>query len=259
MIPTRERPRELRWALAAALAQRDVALEAIVVEDGAAEPYAAATVAGFGDERARALILSPRRGPAAARNAGIEAARGDWVAFLDDDDEWAEGKLRAQLDALASGHAEWGWCGASMIRADGSEIYVQPTPEPERIGEFLQHYNAVPGSSSSVIARTALVRELGGFDERFTHLGDWDLWIRLAAAAPAAFAPGVLARQRMHAAGMHSRDTGGALREFGVFRAKHPEVHGRTFVRWIAGAHWRSGHRLRAIRDYALGRLRYRG
>jgi hypothetical protein len=57
---------------------------------------------------------------------------------------------------------------------------------------------------------------------------------------------------------MHSRDTAGALREFRAFSAKHPEVHGKTFVRWVAGAHWRAGRRGRAVRDYAVGRLRYR-
>jgi glycosyltransferase involved in cell wall biosynthesis len=231
----------------------------IAVDDASPEPYASAAVAELGDQRATALRLSRRRGPAAARNAGIEAARGKWVAFLDDDDDWADGKLQAQLEALDAGEAEWGWCGASIIRADGSEIYVQPAPQPEGIAELLRDYNAVPGSSSSVIARTALVRQLGGFDERFAHLADWDMWIRLAAAASAASAAGVLVSQRVHAGGMHSLDTTGALREFSAFTAKHPEVRGKAFFRWIAGAHWRAGRRGRAIRDYALGRLRYRG
>ena len=258
MIPTLERPRELRRALAAVLAQRDVALEVIAIEDASPEPYAAAAVAEFGDERARALRLPTRGGPAAARNAGLEVARGEWVAFLDDDDDWADDKLRAQIDALDAAAAQWAWCAASVVRADGTELYTQPAPPPERIAELLLHNNAVPGSSSSVIVRTALVRELGGFDERFAHLADWDLWIRLAGAARAASEPEFLVTHRVHEAGMHSRDTDGALREFRAFVAKHPEVHSRIFLRWIAGAHWRAGRRGRAMFDYALGRLRYR-
>jgi hypothetical protein len=146
-----------------------------------------------------------------------------------------------------------------VVRADGTEIYTQPAPSPERIAELLLHYNAVPGSSSSVIVRTGLARDLGGFDERFNHLADWDLWIRLAKAARAASEPSFLVTTRVHEAGMHSRDTDGALREFPAFIAKHPEVRARIFFRWIAGAHWRAGRRVRALRDYALGRFRYRG
>jgi glycosyltransferase involved in cell wall biosynthesis len=258
VIPTRGRPGELRRSLASALAQRDVSLEAIAVDDASPEPYARATVAELGDERARALTLPVRRGPAGARNAGVAAARGKWVAFLDDDDEWAEGKIRAQIEALEAGQADWAWCATSVVLNDGTELWLDPSPPTQEIHELLRRQNCIPGSSSSVIARAAVIRALGGFDEQFAHLADWDLWIRLAAGWPAASSDEVLVTHRIHDGGMHQRDTAGALAEFTAFRAKHPEAQGRAFMRWVAGAHWRSGRRGRAIRDYTLGRLRYR-
>ena len=100
VIPTRDRWPLLATTLASALGQDGVALEVVVVDDGSAT--AAPVVPPFDDPRVRIARNDRSLGVAGARNRGIEAARGEWIAFLDDDDVWAPAKLRRQLDAATA-------------------------------------------------------------------------------------------------------------------------------------------------------------
>jgi GT2 family glycosyltransferase len=253
LIPTRSRPRELGHALSSALAQRGVEVEVIVIDDASPEPAKPVTERD-NDAAVRVIRLPARAGAAAARNAGLAAARGRWVAFLDDDDGWEPGKLRAQLDAIHELGARWCWCATSMVYEHGTRRLVTVS-EPQAIGDLLRLHNAVPGSASSVLAETALVRQLGGFDEAMPHLADWDLWIRLADAAPAAACQSVLVTQYVHQGGMHVTETAAAAAEVPPFRAKHPDVRPEALLEWVARAHWRSGRRFQALRYAAAARL----
>src|SRR5829696_5642514 len=87
VIPTRNRSQLLSRTLQSALNQEEVAVEVVVVDDGSDNRDA--LVPEIEDTRVRLVRHRQRRGPAAARNTGIEAARAPWVAFLDDDDLWA--------------------------------------------------------------------------------------------------------------------------------------------------------------------------
>jgi glycosyltransferase involved in cell wall biosynthesis len=104
VIPTRNRwPMLSTHALPSALAQEDVDLEIVVVDDASGDGTAA-RVAELGDPRVRVVRNETNRRLPASRNVGAEEARGTWLAFLDDDDLWSPRKLRAQLDvAQASG------------------------------------------------------------------------------------------------------------------------------------------------------------
>src|SRR5437773_12542953 len=94
VVPTRNRPRMLATCLRARLAQVDVDCEVIVVDDGSSPPVSART-----DAHVKLIRHATPQGASAARNSGIAASRGEWVAFCDDDDLWAPDKLSAQLDA----------------------------------------------------------------------------------------------------------------------------------------------------------------
>ena len=96
VIPTYQRPHLVPRAVRSALAQTLSAIEVIVVVDGRDDATVAA-LRGIDDPRLRVHVPERRLGNADARNAGVIRARGDWVAFLDDDDEWLPGKLEAQL------------------------------------------------------------------------------------------------------------------------------------------------------------------
>ena len=124
-------------------------------------------------------------GAAAARNDGIDAARGEWIAFLDDDDAWAPRKLRVQLDAVRSAGADFAYAAVVTVDDRGRALYTSAPPAPERLAADMIAKSGIPAGSSNVLVRTELVRRLGGFDEQLANLDDWDLWIRLASAGVA--------------------------------------------------------------------------
>lgn len=102
VIPTRNRPHLVRRAVTGALAQTHARLEVIVVIDGP-DPATVAELAVVKDPRLRVIALDKNRGAAEARNLAVREARGTWIAFLDDDDEWLPEKLATQLAAMPTG------------------------------------------------------------------------------------------------------------------------------------------------------------
>lgn len=100
VIPTRDRPALLACAVRSALRQSWARLEVIVVVDGP-DPATAAQLETLADPRLRTVLLPRPSGASAARNAGVRAARGEWIALLDDDDEWLPDKIERQMRAVA--------------------------------------------------------------------------------------------------------------------------------------------------------------
>ena len=94
----------------------------------------------FEDDRVRVLSLPFSVGGSDARNRGVDAARGEWIAFLDDDDEWLPGKLQAQLDAVKTSTAPALIGSCKMIARTPGRDYVWPRRTPgkdEQLGEYL--------------------------------------------------------------------------------------------------------------------------
>lgn len=202
VIPTRDRWSMLaRMGLAASLAQVGVDLEVVIVDDGCADP-APGALPGLDDPRVRVVRYPEPRGVPAARNTGIAEARGEWIAFLDDDDVWSPQKLRRQLEVARAADAHFVYSGVISIDGCGRVLHAYPLPAPERLGLDLLARCAIPAGSSNVLVQTEHIRSLGGFDERLTHLCDWDCWIRLAWAGTAAAAPEVLVAYLEHFEGM---------------------------------------------------------
>ena len=263
IIPTRNRYDLLVPTLASALAQRDVPIEVIVVDD-ASEDDTAAFLDGVGDGRLRVVRHSCRQGVAATRNSGLAAARGRWVAFLDDDDLWSPTKLGRQLDALR-GRPGCGWCtGGAVLIGDTLEVIgaQPPPPATEDLFRVLLASNAVPGGASGVLADRQLVLDAGGFDARFSLLADWDLWIRLAQRSMLASVPAPLHAYRLHAESM-SCQVGTVEEELAAMEAKYDgerRAEGVLFQRgafefWLADRRQRSNRRGAA----AVGYLRSAG
>jgi hypothetical protein len=186
--------------------------------------------------------------------------RDPWVAFTDDDDVWAPGKLRAQLDAIAATPgARWSCTGALLVDDALRVIGHARPPSSGDVADLLLVKNAVPGGGSTVLAATDLARTVGGFDEALSNSADYELWIRLALAAPVATVDEPLVAYRVHA-GSLSRHLEDFFDEIGYVRAKHErELRRRGLIPaasihvWVADRCQRSGRRLRAAREYVRG------
>lgn len=168
-------------AVDSVLAQKGCGFEVVVVDDGSTDDTAA-VLARYGD--AIRVVRQRNQGLSAARNAGIRAARGEFVAFLDADDWWLPGKLAPQL-ALLRARPEVGFCSCAARVEDPDGRLLNLWPAPRWRGPFLVHLFGsaadVAGSGSAVVARRALFDRVGGFDESLRSLEDIDMWMRLAA------------------------------------------------------------------------------
>lgn len=187
VIPNHNRGDLLGSAIASALAQRGVELEVLVCDDGSTDG-SAGVVEAFDDPRVRWLPGPASGGPATPRNRGIAAAAGEWVAFLDSDDTWREGKLEAQLRLLESMSASA--CTTNAYRClpgSAGPAGLMHDRLPATITLSLQlSLNWVITSSMTV--RTAELHHVGGFPEAAgrTIFEDYALWLRLAQRSPIA-------------------------------------------------------------------------
>jgi glycosyltransferase involved in cell wall biosynthesis len=266
VIPTRDRPHFARRALAVALSQRDVDVEVVIVDDSEHGDLAAQL--GVTDPRVRIVHNDPPHSSAYARNRGTMEACAPYVAFLDDDDLWAPHRLRALLDALERRPGAR-WAYGSLVHLDGDlRRIVAPIKwavPAERVRDALSATNVV-GTPSNVIADTALVRSLGCFDPDVLPLEDWDMWLRLAAAAPIAVVDEPLTAYVQHGSMGTVKVAKLMPRQIARLRDKSaragidwdPDLDRTWIPRWEALAYRQSGQRLRAARTYGRLAVRYR-
>jgi glycosyltransferase involved in cell wall biosynthesis len=121
VVPTHNRSGLLAQTLRSVLWQRGVDLEVLVVDDGSTDDTAA-VVAALNDPRVRLLRHGTPRGVSAARNRGVAAAGGRWLAFCDDDDLWAPDKLARQLAAAQATGRSWVYAGEVHIDLGGQVV-----------------------------------------------------------------------------------------------------------------------------------------
>jgi hypothetical protein len=195
VVPTRDRRVLLTVAVTSALAQEDVGVEVLVMDDGSGDGTPEA-MAALGDARVRCVTSPTSRGASAARNAGLELAQSPWVSFLDDDDFWSPAKLRRQLDAAVADAAGFAYSSALFVDDDARPLRVSEAPAPEALARELLSHHAIPAGASNVVARTELLREVGGFDPAFLTMEDWDLWLGLVERAEPAAVPEPLVAYR---------------------------------------------------------------
>lgn len=255
LVATRNRAQFLPDALNTALGQEDVELELIVVDDGS-EDETPELLAGVADPRLRVIRLDRSGGMAEARNAGIAAARGAWIALLDDDDLWAPWKLRRQLDAAREAGATWVYCGILLVSPEGDVVRMWGPPDPATVLPELLRRNVVQASASALLVDTARLRAVGGIEDGLAT--PWDLLIRLAADGPAAAVEEPLVAYRRHASTFISASRGRAMAEARLVAEKHRELSLRHGVEFDLQhlERWLRAERIRAGRHLSEARLR---
>ncbi|MYB34162.1 MAG: glycosyltransferase [Gammaproteobacteria bacterium] len=181
IIPTHNRRHLLDRAICSVLAQTYSPCEILVVDDGSTDGTERLIVTDFPQVN---LIQQDNCGVSTARNKGITQSRGDWLAFLDSDDEWLPDKLKRQVETLSQNP------DGQIIHTD--EIWIR---NGKRVNPGKKHRK--PGgwifsnclllccvSPSSVVISRAVFDELGNFDESLPVCEDYDLWLRMSTRYP---------------------------------------------------------------------------
>ncbi|MDD5427698.1 MAG: glycosyltransferase family 2 protein [Candidatus Omnitrophica bacterium] len=188
IIPAYNRAHTLMPAVKSAIDQHYDNMEIIIVDDCSSD-NTKDVVAGIADKRIKYLRRAKNGGVAAARNDGIRAASGDYIAFLDSDDAWMPGKIEAQLKAFAENEsAGLVFVNAYETAADGAARSFIDRPEPSRVvyGSKDRAAGIFPGSimvapPTGWMIKKAAIDKTGFFDENMSVWEDCDYLARLAA------------------------------------------------------------------------------
>ncbi len=186
VIPAYNAAPFIRRTIDSVLAQTYEDYEVIVVDDGSKDKTE--RVVGEYGGKVR-CIRQENGGDGAARNTGIKAAAGDWIAFLDHDDEWIPEKLEKQVAYLEK-HPELHWCGTNFYKACGDRRMVAGNTETlkraiEGTGYFEDFFDAVARRGCALVTATMMVDrkvfdEVGLFETDWPLAADFDMWWRIA-------------------------------------------------------------------------------
>ena len=206
ILPTYNRGEMIKKTIESVLYQTFPDFELIVVDDGSTD-CTEDVVKSIADTRIRYVKLSDNRGVSAARNKGIELARGEWVAFQDSDDLWDKDKLRKQMNyAKEYPEAEMIYCAYS-IKSEG-EIYICPNEEwngklcGDIFGDLLLR-NSI--GTPTLMVRKNVIEECGGFNTAYRALEDWEFALRLSRNRLVGYLPEVLVDAGTTSGGVSSK------------------------------------------------------
>lgn len=216
-------------AIGSVLGQTYEKVELLVVDDGSTDgsPDIVAALERQHPGRLRQFFTS-RVGPYPARNHGLRAARGEYVAFLDADDWWLPETLEKLCQALVEREADIAYCGWQNVGEEVSSApYVPPAYEKaDPVEAFLR---SCPWPIHAALSRRSVVDALGGFSERRFSSMDYDFWLRaLALTRRIARVDAVMAFYRWHGQGQVSavkwRQVLDALAAQNAFIAANPRL-----------------------------------
>jgi glycosyltransferase involved in cell wall biosynthesis len=195
IIPTYNREAQVVRAISSVFAQSVPVDEVIVVDDGSTDKTVSIVRKEFG--KSVTLIEQQNQGVSVARNRGIEAAKFEWVAFLDSDDFWMEEKINLQLEALRLGESDIGLCFTDNRYWGNPDMEFSRFEETgfqssSKFGVLERPINYIltgrePFFTSTLLIRRSLLMEYGGFDDKLIIREDTDLLFRLALKTAFAF------------------------------------------------------------------------
>ncbi len=200
IITTFNRADFLKKAVVSVLNQAYKDFELIVLDNSSAD-NTEDIVRTFQDERIRYIQHRPL-GISPARNLGVKESRGEFIAFLDDDDEWLPNKLESELLVFEKGDPKLAlvYGGFIWVDAPGKEVKTHyPVLRGFILKDLLRQKDAFTGSASNPLLQKSVVETLGGYDERVKTGEDLELYLRLAEKYEVDFTPEVVVRIRQHA------------------------------------------------------------
>ena len=177
VIPTHNRVELLKNAIESVLKQSYGDFEIIVVDDGSTDGTGG-YLKGLGDLRIFSHRFQKPAGGNSARNKGIDMARGEFVAFLDDDDEWMTDKLEKQMKLFEDESVGLVYTGTEIIYPHYNIRYTNIPKYRGDLSRSILMTNLI-GTTSSVVLRKDVLDKSGMFDEKLKAKQDYDLWIRV--------------------------------------------------------------------------------
>jgi glycosyltransferase involved in cell wall biosynthesis len=223
VVCTHNRPTMLRRALASVVEQEEEGVEIVVVDDGSRPAFDPSDVPA-----SVRVIRTDHQGVGSARAAGVEAARGELIAFCDDDDEWRPGHLRA-LRSYLHEHPE-----VDLVYADSGWLDDGAQEDVPYSIDFdayeLAGYNFI--FPTDAMARAGAVRRAGNFDPTLRSHEDWDLWLRMSRDSIIRHLPEKLATHHWHARSVSAAET---WRDRDVVAGRHRD-------RFTGTAGWARAH-----------------
>jgi glycosyltransferase involved in cell wall biosynthesis len=198
IIPTYNRAQLISRTINSVLVQTFKDFEILVVDDASTD-HTRQVVKQIEDRRIRFISHQKNRGGSAARNTGIKASKGEYIGFLDDDDEWLPEKLEKQVEVLQRSANDVVVIYSACYFVSGRNNTVLTKTVPFYRGYLyrdLLRRNILP--SPTPLIKKDCFSKAGLFDETLPSCQDWDMWIRISKYYKFDFVPNVLAKTYVH-------------------------------------------------------------
>lgn len=207
IIPTYNYGGFIKRAIRSVLRQTFEDFELIVVDDGSTD-HTEAIVKSIPDRRIKYLRHTKNRGGNAARNTGLRAASGSYLAFLDSDDEWLPDKLDLQIKLFAESNEKIGliYSGVNVIDQTGNSPPLKLFPKARgNIFTLLLKGNCITGGGSSDVIKKECFENVGFFNETLPSGQEWDFHIRVSKIYAVDFIDECLVNYYVHSANTASK------------------------------------------------------
>ena len=200
IIPTYNRANLVEKAIKSVLNQTYQDFEIIVVDDASTD-NTEEVIKNFSNKRIKYIKCKKNKGDSFARNTGIKIAKGEYIAFLDSDDEWLREKLEKQIKVLDNKPPEVGAVYSDVLYIDkNGKNLNRKLSNPGKEGYIYEELfggNCV-GTPSTLLIRKECFNRVGLFDVLIGTFSDWDMWIRIAKYYRFTFIKVPLVKYRIH-------------------------------------------------------------
>ena len=199
IITTFNRAEYLKKAIKSALSQTYRDFELLILDNSSTDG-SEAIIHHFNDSRIRYIKHRPLN-ISQTRNLGVYEAKGDFIAFLDDDDEWLPHKLQSEFSLFEKSANDIAMIYGGFIRIDGkgNAFYThQPSLKGKILKALLSLEDDFTGSASNPMIKKSAIESLGGFDESIKTGEDWEFYLRLTERYSVAFVSHPIVKIRHH-------------------------------------------------------------